>query len=145
MLIGYTQGLFHVLANSTLLDVTEVPPGETRRAADLVPRFSSELAIIVEDDDVGRIGMEIQYTGPQHLSDDPFRDVSRSYVEVNVLAELKIGKAAVFLTALNLTNVRQRDDDPLLRPAPGLAGEPITDVWAPLLGRTFNLGVRVEL
>jgi iron complex outermembrane receptor protein len=145
MLIGYTEGLFHVLANSTLLDVTEVAPGEPRRAADLVPRFSAELAVIVEDDDVGRIGMEIQYTGRQPLSDDPFRDRSRAYVELNVLGELRVGRAAVFLSALNLTNVRQRDADPLLRPAPGLAGEPITDVWAPLLGRTFNLGVRAQL
>jgi hypothetical protein len=24
-------------------------------------------------------------------------------------------------------------------------GNPITDVWAPLDGRTFNLGIRVEL
>jgi iron complex outermembrane receptor protein len=144
-LIGYTEGPFHVLANATLLDVTEVPPGEARREADLVPKFSAELAIIVEDEDRGRIGMEIAYTGRQHLSDNPFREVSEPYVEVNVLGELKVGKAAVFLNVMNLTNVRQRDDDPLLRPSPGPAGDPITDVWAPLLGRTFNVGVRVEL
>jgi len=145
MLIGYTSGPFHVLANSTLLDATEVPPGEARRDADLVPRFSAELAIIVEDEDRGRIGMEIAYTGRQHLADDPFRDVSEPYVEVNVLGEVQVGRASIFLNVLNLTNVRQRDHDPLLRPMPGPAGDPITDVWAPLVGRTLNIGVRVEL
>ncbi len=145
MLIGFTEGPFHVLANSTLLDVSEVPPGEARRDADLVPGFSAELAIIVEDEDRGRIGMEIAYTGRQHLSDDPFRDVTEPYVEVNVLAEVKVGKAAIFLNVLNLTNVRQRDDAPLLRPTPGPGGDPITDAWAPLVGRTLNIGVRAEL
>lgn len=145
MLIGFTQGPFHVLANSTLLDVTEVPPGEARREADLVPRFSAELAIIVEDEDRGRIGMEIAYTGRQHLAEDPFRTVSEPYVEVNVLGEVKVGRASIFVNVLNLTNVRQRDEAPLLRPTPGPAGDPITDVWAPLTGRTFNLGVRAEL
>lgn len=145
MLLGFTQGPFHVLANSTLLDVTEVPPGEARRDADLVPRFSAELAIIVEDEDRGRIGMEIAYTGRQTLADDPFRSLSEPYVEVNVLGELKVGRASIFLNVLNLTNVRQRDEDPLLRPTPGPAGDPITDVWAPLVGRTLNIGVRAEL
>jgi hypothetical protein len=32
----------------------------------------------------------------------------------------------------------------LLRATPGPGGDPITDVWAPLDGRTFNLGVRGE-
>lgn len=145
MLLGYTEGPFHVLANATRLDVTEVPPGEARRDADLVPHFSAELAIIVEDEDRGRIGMEIAYTGVQHLADNPFRDVSEPYVEVNALGEVKVGKASIFLNLLNLTNFRQRDHDPLLRPTPGPAGDPITDVWAPLVGRTVNIGVRAEL
>jgi hypothetical protein len=28
---------------------------------------------------------------------------------------------------------------------PGPGGDPITDVWAPLLGRNFNIGIRAEL
>jgi len=46
---------------------------------------------------------------------------------------------------INLTNVRQTRFDPLIRPTRGPGGNPITDVWAPLDGRTFNLGIRVEL
>ncbi len=145
VLVGYAAGAWHVLANSTFLDVTEAATTAGRRKAGLIPRFSAEIAAILEDEDRGRVGMEISYTGRQSLPDDPYRDVSQPYLEVNALAELKAGRAAFFVNALNLTNVRQRDYEPLLRPAPGLGGEPITDVWAPLVGRTFNLGVRVEL
>jgi outer membrane receptor for ferrienterochelin and colicins len=145
VLVGYSTDSLHVLANSTYLDVTEAAPLGGRRDAELIPRFSAELAVILEDEERGRIGMEIAYTGHQALSDNPFRTVSRAYVEVNALAEVKAGRAAFFVNAMNLTNVRQRDEDPLLRPTPGLGGEPITDVWAPLIGRTFNLGVRLEL
>jgi iron complex outermembrane receptor protein len=145
MLVGYATGGWHILANSTYLDVTEAAPAGGRREAELIPRFSAELAAILEDEDRGRVGVEISYTGRQALTDNPYRDESRSYVEVNALAEVRLGRAALFLNALNLTNVRQRDSEPLLRPAPGLGGEPITDVWAPLIGRTFNLGVRLEL
>jgi iron complex outermembrane receptor protein len=150
MLIGYSSGPLHVLANSTWLEVTEDGVSDAgvllgRRSADLIPRFSAEVAGILEDEERGRVGIEISYTGRQHLAENPYRTTSRTYVEINALAEVRVGKAAFFLNALNLTNVRQRDSDPLLRPAPGLGGEPITDVWAPLVGRTFNVGVRTAL
>ena len=62
-----------------------------------------------------------------------------------MLAELRLGGVAVFLNALNITDVRQTHYDPLIRPSLGPGGNPITEVWAPLVGRTFNLGVRAEL
>ena len=145
LLVGYSNGPLHVLANSTLLDVTEAPPGADRRNADLIPKFSAEIATILEDEDLGRVGIEISYTGRQDLSDDPYRTRSESYVEINALAELKVGRASIFLNALNLTNVRQSHYDALIRPTPGLAGDPITDVWAPLVGCIVNVGVRLEL
>src|SRR6185295_4978473 len=145
MLIGFTIGPVHTLANATYLDVTEIDPLGGRRDAELIPRYSAELAIIVEDEERGRIGMEIQYTGHQALTEDPYRTESRGYLEINALAELRVGRVSVFANALNLTNVRQQDDDPLLRTTPGLGGEPITDVWTSLIGRTFNLGMRLEL
>jgi hypothetical protein len=69
----------------------------------------------------------------------------RWFVELNALAEARFGDVAIFVNAINLTNVRQTNYDPLLRPSPGPGGNPITDVWAPLDGRTFNLGIRAEL
>jgi len=145
MLLGYIAGPLHVIGNYTFLHVTEAAPGGGREAAELVPRTSAEVAGILEDEERGRIGVEISYTGPQALAENPYRTESESFVEINVLAEMRFGPVAVFLNAVNLTDVRQTHFDPLLRPGPGPGGDPITAVWAPLAGRTFNLGIRAEL
>jgi hypothetical protein len=60
-------------------------------------------------------------------------------------ASSRLGTVHLFLNAPNLTNVRQTHWEPLIRPRPGTGGNPITDVWAPLDGRTVNAGLRVEL
>jgi outer membrane receptor for ferrienterochelin and colicins len=144
-LIGYSTGPIHLLANATFLDVTEEAPVSGRRDAALVPRFTAELAGILEDDELGRVGIEISYTGRQSLWDDPNERTSRSYVELNALAEARFGDAAVFLNAMNLTNVRQQRTTALLRPIPGSGDDPLTDVWGPLIGRTYNIGIRVRM
>jgi outer membrane receptor for ferrienterochelin and colicins len=136
LLVGYVAGSLHMLASSTYLDATE---------ADRIPRFTAELAGILEDEDRGRVGLELSYTGRQALADNPYRTEGKAFLEINALAEIKIGESSIFLNAINLTNVRQSDFDPLLRPTPGPAGDPIVSVWAPLEGLTFNLGIRVDL
>ena len=144
LLIGFSTGALHVLANASYLDVTKAAPIAGRRDAELIPRLTAELAWILEDDDLGRVGVEVSYTGRQALHDDPYRTASPTFVEVNALAELRFGHTAIFLNAMNITNERQQDTSPLLRPTPGLGGDPITDAWGPLVGRTFNFGVRVK-
>ncbi|HEV7715531.1 MAG TPA: hypothetical protein VGO53_08040, partial [Steroidobacteraceae bacterium] len=134
----------HVLANASYLDVTEAAPIAGRRDADLIPRLTAELAWILEDEDLGRVGVEVSYTGRQTLQDDPYRTESATFIEVNALAEWRFGHTAIFLNAMNITDERQQDTSPLLRPPPGLGGNPITDAWGPLVGRTFNFGVRVK-
>jgi len=64
---------------------------------------------------------------------------------VNALGEVRFGGLSIFLNAINLTDVRQTHFDPLIRPTPGPGGNPITDVWAPLDGRRFNLGMRIRI
>jgi outer membrane receptor for ferrienterochelin and colicins len=88
--------------------------------------------------------LELGYTGRQALEDDPYRSVSEPYFELNALGEIHFGAVSIFLNAINLTNVRQTRFDPLIRTTPGLGGNPITEVWAPLDGRTFNAGIRAE-
>jgi iron complex outermembrane receptor protein len=110
-----------------------------------VPRHAAEIAAIVENEKRGRIGLELGYVGEQALADDPYRTTSRPYFELNALAEIRFGGIAIFLNAVNLTDVRQTNFDPLIRPLPGPGGDPITGVWAPLAGRTFNLGIRAEM
>lgn len=145
LLVRYVNGLLHVIGSSTYLDVTEAAPGGGRRDSDLIPEFAAELVALIEDEDRGRIGVEVSYTGRQRLFDNPYRSVGRDYFEISALAQIKLGRVAVFLNAINLTNVRQSNFDPLLLATPAATGERITDVWAPLAGRTFNLGVKLEL
>jgi iron complex outermembrane receptor protein len=111
----------------------------------LVPRQGGSLDAILESEKRGRIGLELDYTGKQALEYDPYRSRSRPYVSLNALAEVHIKGISIFVNAINLSNVRQTRWDPLIRPSPGPGGNPITDVWAPLDGRTFNIGVRTEL
>ena len=110
-----------------------------------MPRQAAELGAILESGRRGRVGLEVGYTGKQALAYDPYRHESPGFFELNALGELRFGEIALFLNAINVTNVRQTNYDPLLRPSPGPGGNPITDVWAPLAGRTFNLGIRAGL
>jgi outer membrane receptor for ferrienterochelin and colicins len=144
-LIHYVSGPLQLIASWSYLDVTEgITPG-VRQDATLVPRHAGELAGIIENEKRGRIGLELGYTGRQALTEDPYRTISEPYFDLNALGEIRFGGLSIFLNMINLTNVRQTRFDPLIRPTRGPGSNPITDVWAPLDGRTFNLGIRVEL
>lgn len=144
-LIRRVIGPLQLIASWSYLDVSEATASGARQDAALVPRHSGELAGILESDKRGRVGVELGYVGRQSLDDDPYRRVSEPYFELNALGEIRFGDTAIFLNAIDLTNVRQTRFDPLIRPTLGPGGNPITDVWGPLEGRIFNLGVRLEL
>lgn len=146
LLVGCAIDDLHLLASSTWLDVTEEAPDGGRRRAELVPEYSAELAGILEFEGHGRAGIEISLTGPQELHDDPNRTRTPPLLEINALAEITFGKYSVFVNALNLTDEKQSDHDPVLRPAgePGLGGNPVTESWASLVGRNFNVGLRAK-
>jgi outer membrane receptor for ferrienterochelin and colicins len=145
VLIHYVAGPLQMIGSWSYIDATEVSPEGLREPAPLVPRHSAELGGILESESLGRIGLEMNYIGKQGLEDDPYRTLSRSYIQVNALAELRFKGFSVFLNAVNLTGTRQTRYDPLLRPTRGRGGDPITDVWAPVDGRTFNIGIRTGL
>jgi outer membrane receptor for ferrienterochelin and colicins len=145
VLIGYVAGPIHALGSWSAIDATQVDPGGLRRDVSLVPRQTGSLDAILEFERRGRVGLELDYTGRQGLDYDPYRTMSRAYFSFNALAEVRFKGVAVFVNAINLSNVRQTRWDPLLRPSPGPGGNPITDVWAPLDGRILNLGIRAEL
>ena len=145
LLIRYVTGPLQLIGSWSGIDATETAPSGLRRYAPLVPQQSAELAFILESEKLGRVGLEAGYTGRQAIEDDPYRSVSEPYFELNALGEIRFAGLAIFLNAINLTDVRQTHFDPLLRPTPGPGGNPITDVWAPLDGRRFNLGIRAKL
>ena len=56
----------------------------------LTPRHSIGLVTMVENED-GRIGLEVYYTGRQRVEDNPYRDRGDSYVIVGLLVERRDG------------------------------------------------------
>ena len=145
VLIHYVVGPLQAIGSWSYIDATQATLSGLRQAAPLVPHQSGELGAILESTKRGRVGLEAGYTGRQALEDDPYRSVSEAYFELNALGEIRFGSVSIFMNAINLTNVRQTRFDPLVRPFPGQGGNPITEVWAPLGGRTFNVGIRAEL
>jgi iron complex outermembrane receptor protein len=110
----------------------------------LTPRHSAGVVGMWERENVGRVGAEFYYTGTQRLEETPFRDVSKPYIVVGVLAERQFGWARLFINGENLTGVRQTRWDPLIRPTRAPDGRWTVDAWQPLEGRNVNGGVRVR-
>lgn len=135
-------GPFAVTSTYTYVQSRETGDGGTRDA-ELTPRHSAGLVGMWEPEGVGRVGIEVYYTGRQRLEVNPYRERSAPYVIVGLLAERRVGAVRVFLNAENLTDVRQTRYDRLLRTRPGADGRWTVDAWAPLDGRVLNGGVRV--
>jgi iron complex outermembrane receptor protein len=108
------------------------------------PRHSAGLVGMWEKEDVGRVGVELYYTGRQALEENPYRDISAGYVIVGLLAERQFGWIRLFINGENLSGVRQTKWDPLLRPTRAADGRWTVDAWAPLEGRNVNGGLRIR-
>lgn len=143
LMLRAQPGPLHLSLSYTWVRATEDDPatGE-RRPVPLTPEHSVGALVAWENEDKGRAGLEIYRTGIQSLADDPFRVRSEPYVHLGVLVERRIGGVRVFLNAENLLDYRQTRAAPLVRPARGPGGRWTTDVWGPLDGRVFNIGVR---
>ena len=116
--------------------------GLDRAAAPLTPRHSAGVTAMWEG--ATRVGVELYYTGAQHLEENPFRDRSEPYVIFGALVERRIGRVRVFVNGENLTDARQTRWSPLLRPSRAADGRWTVEAWAPLEGRTINGGVRLS-
>lgn len=141
----YVDGPLHVIGSWTRLQPRESDAAGVWRDVERVPRQSAELAVLLERGDVGRLGVEFGYTGSQALRDEPRRDRAAGYLEVSVLAAIRIKSAALFLNLENLTDVRQSRFGVLRSRANPIGGLPAREGWAPLEGRKINAGVRLEL
>jgi iron complex outermembrane receptor protein len=133
---------FAVTASYAYVRAREVVGGIAQDVA-LTPRHSAGLIAMWEREDAGRIGVEWYVTGEQRLEENPYRDRSRSYHIVGLLAERRLGRLRLFVNGENLTGTRQTRWDPLLRPSRAPDGRWTVDAWAPLDGRTINGGVRL--
>jgi outer membrane receptor for ferrienterochelin and colicins len=117
---------------------------EGRAEVPLTPRHSIGLDAAWEVGDVWRVGVEWYYTGRQRLEANPYRDESAPYHLFGILASRRLKGALFYINGENLTNVKQTDWDPLLRPSRGADGRWTVDAWAPLDGRVVNGGVRIK-
>jgi outer membrane receptor for ferrienterochelin and colicins len=146
LLARFHEEPFHLTATYTYTRATEQDPERgVRRVVPLTPRHAAGVVGMWEAEEAGRVGVELYYVGRQELEENPFRTDSRPYVILGFLAERRIGRTRLFLNAENLLDARQTRWDPLLLPARAPEGRWTTDAWAPLDGRTFNAGVRLEL
>jgi iron complex outermembrane receptor protein len=140
------SGPVSVTTSYTYVSTSEPDPeGAGRRPVPLTPRHAASLVASWEKEDVGRVGVELYYTGRQGLDHDPYRATSRPFAVVGLLVERVFGRVRVFVNGENLTNRRQSLVAPLLRPAPGADGRWTTDAWGSLEGRVVNAGLRLSL
>jgi outer membrane receptor for ferrienterochelin and colicins len=144
-LLHYFGGPLHVLGGYTYLKTAQDDSKGGREWVERVPRHSGELGAILESEETGRIGVEVSYTGKMRLENDPYRRFGSPFVDLNVLGALNVGTVQLFFNASDILNVRQSHYDPLLRPTPTAVGQPATDVWAPVVGRVVNVGMRLDL
>ena len=125
----------HVRSRERVGDVTSDVPQ--------TPRHSLGAVAMAENEN-GRIGLEVYYTGRQRLEANPYRDISEPYTVVGVLMERRFGPVRLFLNLENLTDVRQQRWHSSLRPDRAPDGRWTVDAWAPLDGRVINGGLRVQ-
>ncbi len=118
--------------------------GGVETEVSLTPRHSFGLVGMWEREDVGRVGVELYYTGRQRLEVNPYANESEAYFILGLLAERQFGRVRLFINGENLTNVRQTTWDPLIRPTRAVDGRWTVDAWAPLEGRNVNGGIRLR-
>ena len=133
---------FSVVGNYAFVHSREDVEGG-RAELPLTPRHSVGIDGAWEIADKWRFGVEWYYTGRQRLDANPYRTASAPYSQLGILVVRRIGRVLVFANGENLTNVKQTDWDPLLRPTRGVDGRWTVDAWAPLDGRIVNGGIRV--
>ncbi len=138
----YRRPPFALTATYTLVRSRE-RVGDVTFDVPQTPRHSLGAVAMAENED-GRIGLEVYYTGRQRLEANPYRDISEPYTVVGVLMERRFGPVRLFLNLENLTDVQQHRWHSSLRPDRAPDGRWTVDAWAPLDGRVINGGLRVQ-
>ncbi len=134
---------FHFSFSIARLTASEPDPVTGLRGeSPLTPQLTFGLLAAWESEEVGRVGVEVYYTGAQSTPDIPLQRRSPAFTHLGVLAERRIRAARIFINGENLLDVRQTKHAPILRASPGLGGRRTTDIWGPLEGRVVNVGVR---
>ena len=139
----HVEGFDLILTHMYLWSTEPNPDAPGERETPLNPRHAATFDLLRE---IGpaRVGFEVFYTGRQSLDDNPYRTRGYPYVLFGGLIDWAVGRARIFLNVENLGDVRQTQDDPLVRPTRAPDGRWTVDAWTPLEGRTLNGGVRIR-
>ena len=145
LLARYRRERFTALLTHAWTRSTEEDDHDNERVeVPLTPRHTGSLNLIWEEEGLWGFGIEMYYIGRQRLEDDPYRLTGRPHVLIGVLGQRRFGRVRLFLNSENLLDVRQTRHAPLLRPSRRPDGRWTVDAWAPIDGRVFNGGVRIE-
>ena len=120
------------------------PPLPSEGCLGMVDKQSGNLVATADIARRGRVGVRVNFTGEQRLDANPYRSTSEPYTVTSVFGEVPLGRFRLFVTASNLTDVRQTHWDPIARPARDIDGRWTVDAWAPLEGRSINGGIRIS-
>jgi hypothetical protein len=133
---------FAATATYAFVRALERPDG-TEISVPLTPGTAPVSIGMWERAGTGRIGFEWYYTGEQRLEANPYRTQGKPYMVFGALVERRFGRYRLFINGENLSDVRQTDWDPLIRPARGVDGRwKSVDAWAPLDGCATSTGGR---
>ena len=94
----------------------------------MAPRRSAGVVGMWEREEVGRVGVEFYYTGPQRLEENPYSDTSEPYVIMGILAERQFGWARLFVNGENLTGGQSAE--PGARRAPDITSNGFMRTWS---------------
>ena len=112
--------------------------GENKNGLTLTPKHSIKGDLLFEKDNKWRIGWDYDYKSGQFLNNGY---KTKSLFTTGVIIERTIDNYVIFINAENFTNVIQSNVGDVLT-----NGSPqFTEVWAPLEGFFFNMGLKIKL
>ena len=112
--------------------------GTDKNPLTLTPKHSIKGDLLFVVDNKWRIGWDYDYKSGQFLNNG---HITESLFTTGIIVERTIDNFVIFLNAENFTDVRQSNVGDVLTD-----GSPqFTEVWAPLDGYFFNMGLKIKL
>lgn len=135
----WTIGKFTWFVGYTYTDAFFANDGENAELV-LTPRHSIKGDLLFVEDNKWRIGWDYEYKSGQLLSSN-IR--TPDLITTGVIVERTIDNFVIFLNAENFTDVRQTKYESILS-GPNETPQ-FTEMWAPVDGFFFNLGLKIKL
>jgi outer membrane receptor for ferrienterochelin and colicins len=113
--------------------------GENKNGLTLTPKHSIKGDLLFVVDNKWRIGWDYDYKSGQFLNNG---HITESLFTTGVIVERTIDNFVIFLNAENFTDVRQSNYKSSLAV---ITSPQFMEVWAPLDGYFFNMGLKIKL